>query len=812
MHALRSKTMLFTLISGLLFVLVGVAMLVVPASQAQSDALPPLHPTFPLLDADGNQAQESGQPVSPMTTCGTCHDTTFIAEHSLHADVGAGFDAARLIWEPGSTDSEMNCFMCHLDQPNYEARFEALAADNGAWAATATLSMGDLVAGSGADWSWNFDAFDDNGYLHPGLLTIAEPSDANCGQCHGVVQDHIENPLAFDPLADQHGMTFTTGQVYAPERIRNSGMNIADKAQQGRSWDVHAERVVNCVDCHHSLNNPVMVVEAGAGRPDHLEFEPRRLEYNEYLQRPLHVFANSDTDSAFAAAGRTCTSCHDAVSTHTWLPFAKRHTQVMACETCHVPQLHASALMFADWTTLNPDGEAVLGYRGIDSTMNPPLLTGYEPTLLRDEDGLIAPHNLVSIWYWEANGEPIPQAALEAAYFDGSAYAAEVQTTFDANQDGALDDAELLIDTDEKEALIAQRLADLGYPEAVIVGAVQEYAIHHSVTHGDWAIRDCASCHSEESRLNVAFELGNRLPSGTVPTFGEEQDDLLTGKITLNQGILFYEPHLGDDIYVLGNDSVPWIDWFGIIVLLATLAGVFLHAGLRYVAVRRLPVPEEPELREVYMYTIYERQWHWLQSAVITGLLFTGLIIHKPELFAWFSFRYTVLIHNALALIMVINAALAAFYHLASGEIRQFLPEPRGFFGKMFAQAKYYLWGIFRNDPHPFEKTPESKLNPIQQLTYFGLLNVLLPVQVITGILMWGAQEYPGLTQQLGGLAFLAPLHSLAAWLMVTFIVVHVYMTTTGHTPMANIKAMILGWDEVEVHHKTDTELEGGTD
>ena len=53
--------------------------------------------------------------------------------------------------------------------------------------------------------------------------------------------------------------------------------------------------------------------------------------------------------------------------------------------------------------------------------------------------------------------------------------------------------------------------------------------------------------------------------------------------------------------------------------------------------------------------------------------------------------------------------------------------------------------GIFKGEHHPFEKTPEKKLNPLQQVTYFGLLNVLLPLQGITGILMWGVQRWPSL-------------------------------------------------------------------
>jgi len=58
---------------------------------------------------------------------------------------------------------------------------------------------------------------------------------------------------------------------------------------------------------------------------------------------------------------------------------------------------------------------------------------------------------------------------------------------------------------------------------------------------------------------------------------------------------------------------------------------------------------------------------------------------------------------------------------------------------------------------------------------------VLLPFQIITGALMWGVQQWPQIATMLGGLPFLAPLHTLIAWLLATFVVAHVYLTTTRH-------------------------------
>ena len=154
-------------------------------------------------------------------------------------------------------------------------------------------------------------------------------------------------------------------------------------------------------------------------------------------------------------------------------------------------------------------------------------------------------------------------------------------------------------------------------------------------------------------------------------------------------------------------------------------------------------------------------------------------------------------VHNVLAAILVINASLSLFWHLAGGEIRQYIPRPYGFFDQAIEQTKYYIQGIFRDDPHPFAKSRDRHLNPLQQVTYFGILNVLLPLQVITGALMWGVQRWPQFANALGGLPFLAPFHSLVAWTFASFIVGHVYLTTTGERPLSGIQAMVTGWEEV---------------
>ncbi|MEJ2412909.1 MAG: cytochrome b/b6 domain-containing protein, partial [Anaerolineales bacterium] len=183
------------------------------------------------------------------------------------------------------------------------------------------------------------------------------------------------------------------------------------------------------------------------------------------------------------------------------------------------------------------------------------------------------------------------------------------------------------------------------------------------------------------------------------------------------------------------------MDWIGLGLFAAVFLGVVVHGGLRFYFTSRRDKDAEEKTERVYMYGAYERLWHWMQTFAIVILLLTGLVIHRPDSFSFMDFRNTVLIHNILAGLLAANAGLALFYHLASGEIRQFIPRPKGFFDRTFTQAEYYLRGIFKGEEHPFEKTPEKKLNPLQQVTYFILLNVLLPLQGITGIMMWGVQR-----------------------------------------------------------------------
>ncbi|MBW1871154.1 MAG: cytochrome b/b6 domain-containing protein [Deltaproteobacteria bacterium] len=208
--------------------------------------------------------------------------------------------------------------------------------------------------------------------------------------------------------------------------------------------------------------------------------------------------------------------------------------------------------------------------------------------------------------------------------------------------------------------------------------------------------------------------------------------------------------------------------------------------------------------KKVLFYSLYERIWHWLQALLVIVLLITGFEISYAAYFSVSGFKTAVLVHNIVGIFLVLNAFLALFYNIAGGLIHRYIPAIEEIFSLGFKHVSYYIFGIFKGLPHPFDKTPEKRLLPLQKITYFVILNLILPVMIVTGLLKYSADIFPQLVEMFGGLSVLGPIHRFGAWLFAAFLVLHVYMITTGHTPLANLISMITGYDYVSSPSEED--------
>jgi hypothetical protein len=284
------------------------------------------------------EISRDGQPLESLSPSAKNYETSHPGRKREHRSMGL----------EASGTMEMNCFLCHLETPTPEARTSFIRSGAFGNANTATLLGLDIVDYdvSTDTWTWIPSAFNELSELRSEVVRIQDPTNENCAACHGEIHEG-EAPLVYDACNTDYIQTATTGQVVAPQKISASGVNLSGKNELNRSWDIHAERQLGCTDCHHALNNPAHAYQIPGDNPDHLVYDPRTLEINEYLERPDHNFARGvsaqyNADPETESTISRCETCHDTSKSHAdWLPYNDRHMQVLACETCHIPQMYA---------------------------------------------------------------------------------------------------------------------------------------------------------------------------------------------------------------------------------------------------------------------------------------------------------------------------------------------------------------------------------------------------------------------------------------------------------------------------------------
>jgi len=195
----------------------------------------------------------------------------------------------------------------------------------------------------------------------------------------------------------------------------------------------------------------------------------------------------------------------------------------------------------------------------------------------------------------------------------------------------------------------------------------------------------------------------------------------------------------------------------------------------------------------VMIFKRFERFWHWAQAALIMLLLMSGFEIHGS--YDLLGFEDAVMLHRTVAWSLVTLWIFAIFWHFTTGEWKQYIPTLK----KVDAMIRYYLLGIFIHAPHPFRQTMLRKHNPLQRLAYLFLWVVISPMIWITGWSYlfyaqwgdWGLDQFLALEQ-------VAFFHAMGAFMMLIFLIAHLYLITTGRTVMAHMKAMITGWEDID--------------
>jgi thiosulfate reductase cytochrome b subunit len=204
--------------------------------------------------------------------------------------------------------------------------------------------------------------------------------------------------------------------------------------------------------------------------------------------------------------------------------------------------------------------------------------------------------------------------------------------------------------------------------------------------------------------------------------------------------------------------------------------------------------PKNPRFlkRDVMIYSYYERFWHWSQAGLIFALFFSGLGLHGTH--SLLDFRTAVKVHTFAAIALVVLWIFTTFWNFTTGQWKQYL-----FKKGIWPVIRFYAWGILCSEPHPYKKSLQRKQNALQSLAYMSFMVLVGPALWSTGVFyllydFWG--HYPWAGQALIYTAFA---HTAAAFIMAAFVIIHVYMTTTGKTAFHYVRTMITGYDSIEL-------------
>lgn len=198
----------------------------------------------------------------------------------------------------------------------------------------------------------------------------------------------------------------------------------------------------------------------------------------------------------------------------------------------------------------------------------------------------------------------------------------------------------------------------------------------------------------------------------------------------------------------------------------------------------------------MFIHPVPVRVWHWINAAGILLLVVTGVQIRFAEQVQLLSLQKAITLHNYTGFVVLAAYLFWLAYYFGTGQIKTYLPDLRTLHIHTIRQLRYYGYGYFRGEPNPFSMTPENKFNPMQQMGYCSLMLFMMPAQIISGLFLWQVKMFGDYITLLGGVKIVDTIHVLLFFCFAAFLLIHCYLASLGHTPLAHFKAMCTGYEE----------------
>lgn len=201
-------------------------------------------------------------------------------------------------------------------------------------------------------------------------------------------------------------------------------------------------------------------------------------------------------------------------------------------------------------------------------------------------------------------------------------------------------------------------------------------------------------------------------------------------------------------------------------------------------------------MASVYLYPVWVRLWHFINALLFLVLIVTGLSLQYSSAdYTMIRFDRAVSIHNVAGILLTINYLIIFFGNLFTKNGFYYRMRRRWIKKEMFVQARYYLFGIFKGEKAPYPVNSRRKFNPLQKISYVGILYFLMPLVFITGwALIFPNVLFVDKIMGTSSLHFTDLVHIIVGFILSIFMFVHIYLCTIGKPAGSHFKAMLSGW------------------
>jgi thiosulfate reductase cytochrome b subunit len=203
--------------------------------------------------------------------------------------------------------------------------------------------------------------------------------------------------------------------------------------------------------------------------------------------------------------------------------------------------------------------------------------------------------------------------------------------------------------------------------------------------------------------------------------------------------------------------------------------------------------------KKLYLYPVWIRLWHALNAMLFLVLIFTGISMQYADTAGNFSlirFEQAVKFHNVAAVILVLNYGFFVLKNALTYNGKYYKIRREGFFRDLTLQFRYYAYGMFRGEKHPFEVNEENKFNPLQKISYVVVIYLFLPFVIISGLALLFPEIIVRQVFGISGVLFTDLVHVIAGYFLSIFMIIHIYTCTLGKKPGTLFRSMINGYHE----------------